>query len=318
MKALVFDKGLRVEDVPMPVPKPAEALVRIVTAGICNTDIEIQKGYMNYTGILGHEFVGIVEKAKNRYLVGKRVVGEINCVCGQCRYCSMEMPNHCMNRTVLGIHNHAGVFAAYVAIPEENLHIVPDTVTNEVAAFTEPLAAAFRIPEQVSIADDNRIIVLGDGKLGQLVAQALWCYSKNIICVGKHSWKLQLLETLGIPTSSCAETIPGQADIVVDATGSPDGLLQAIALVRPEGTVILKTTCNSSLSLESQFAVVNEVRIVGSRCGPFRPALEALALGTVETRPMITAAYPLEAAVHAMARAEEPGAMKVLLHVSDP
>ena len=315
MKALVFDKELSIEEVPTPVPEPGEALVRITTAGICNTDVEIRKGYMSYAGILGHEFVGVVEKAQNSYLIGKRVVGEINCVCGQCRYCKMEMPNHCMNRTVLGIYKHPGVFAEYATIPEENLHLVPNAIRDDVASFTEPLAAAFRIHDQLSVTDDDRIIVLGDGKLGQLVAQALWLYSKNILCVGKHSWKLELLSTLGIPTVPITSEIEGQADIVVDATGSPDGLLRAISLVRPEGTVVLKTTCAAPLSLESQTAVVNEVQIVGSRCGPFRPALEALALGTVEVRPMITESYPLADAVYAMTRAEDPGVMKVLLHI---
>jgi len=315
MKALVFDKELRVEDVPMPVPAPGEARVRILTAGICNTDIEIRKGYMSYAGILGHEFVGLVEEAQNSYLVGKRVVGEINCVCGQCLYCKMEMPNHCINRTVLGIYKHPGVFAEYVTIPERNLHIVPNAIRDDVACFTEPLAAAFRITEQIPITNNDRIIVLGDGKLGQLVSQVLWLYSKNILCVGKHSWKLQMLAALGIPTALITSEIDGQADIVVDATGSPNGLARAISLVRPEGTVLLKTTCAYPLSLESQTAVVNEVRIVGSRCGPFRPALEALAMGTVETRPMITESYPLADAAYAMTRAEDPGVMKVVLHI---
>lgn len=315
MKALVFDKELRVEDVPMPVPAPGEAVVRIITAGICNTDIEIRKGYMSYAGILGHEFVGIVEKAQNDYLVGKRVVGEINCVCGQCRYCKMEMPNHCINRTVLGISKHPGVFAEYATIPEANLHIVPDAIQDDVASFAEPLAAAFRVSEQISINAEDRIIVLGDGKLGQLISQALWLYSRNIVCVGKYTWKLQMLATQGIPTAVGTSEIEGQADIVVDATGSPDGLVRAISLVRPEGTVVLKTTCTEPLALESAVAVVNEVRIIGSRCGPFRAALEALAMGTVEIRPMITESYPLTDAIYAMGRAEAQGVMKVLLHI---
>ena len=315
MKALIFDTDLRIEEVPMPVPGPGEALVRVLTAGICNTDIEIRRGYMAYSGILGHEFVGMVEKAQNSYLTGKRVVGEINCVCGQCRYCKMEMPNHCLNRSVLGIYNRPGAFAEYVTLPEENLHIVPSAIRDDVAVFTEPLAAAFRITEQIPISSNDRILILGDGKLGQLVAQTLWLYSKNIVCVGKHAWKLDMLSSRGIGTIMRDAPLEEQADIVVDATGSPDGLQQALLLVRPEGTVILKTTCVEPLHADSKIAVVNEVRILGSRCGPFRPALEALALGTVETRPMITESYPLDDAPYAMTRAEDPGVMKVLLHI---
>jgi len=315
MKALIFDTDLRVENVPMPVPAPGEALVRVLTAGICNTDIEIRRGYMTYSGILGHEFVGVVEKAQNSYLTGKRVVGEINCVCGQCRYCKMEMPNHCLSRSVLGIYNRPGAFAEYVTLPEENLHIVPSAIRDDVAVFTEPLAAAFRITEQIPISSTDRILILGDGKLGQLVAQTLWLYSKNIVCVGKHAWKLDMLSSRGIGTAMRDTPLEEQADIVVDATGSPDGLQQALLLVRPEGTVMLKTTCVEPLHADSRIAVVNEVRILGSRCGPFRPALEALALGTVETRPMITESYPLDDAPYAMTRAEDSGVMKVLLHI---
>lgn len=315
MKALVFDKELHLVEVPIPIIKPGEALVRVLMAGVCNTDIEICRGYMNYSGILGHEFVGVVEQAQNNYLIGKRVVGEINCVCHQCRFCDMEIPHHCISRTVVGIYNRPGVFAEYVSLPEENLHIVPDTVPNNVAVFTEPLAAAFRITEQIDITPEDRIIVLGDGKLGQLVSQTLRLYSRHIFCVGRHTAKMKMLSLFDIPTVPAGSDVEGNADIVVDATGKPEGLHQALSLVRPEGTIVLKTTCADPLALESSLAVVNEVRILGSRCGPFRPAIEALAMGTVEPRPMITAAFPLVDAVHAMNCAQEPGAMKVLLHI---
>ncbi len=315
MKALVFDSGLQVTDVPAPEPGPGEALIRVLSAGICRTDIEIKRGYMKYQGILGHEFVGIVERAQNSYLIGKRVVGEINCVCGQCVYCKMEMPRHCMNRTVLGIQNRPGAFAEYVTLPEKNLHLVPNTIRDDVAVFTEPLAAAFRILEQLSLLADDRIIVLGDGKLGQLAAQTLWLYSKNLICVGRHPWKLELLSVLGIQTALPTDKVKGGADIVVEATGTPTGLNKALALVRPEGAVILKTTCAEGFQMDAVGAVVNEVRILGSRCGPFRPALEALAMGTIETRPMVSEVYALEDAVQAMARAEDPDVMKIVLHM---
>lgn len=315
MKALVFDSGLEVADMPRPVPEPGEVLIRVLSAGICRTDLEIKRGYMNYRGILGHEFVGIVEKARNNYLLGKRVVGEINCVCGQCLYCKMEMPRHCVNRTVLGIQNRPGAFAEYVTLPEDNVHLVPNAIRDDVAVFAEPLAAAFRVVEQVPLTADDRIIVLGDGKLGQLIAQTMWLYSKNTLCVGNHAWKLGLLSTLGIATVLSTEEVEGKADIVVEATGTTSGLNRALSLVRPEGTVILKTTCTDGFHIDAVGAVVNEVRILGSRCGPFRPALEALAMGTVETRPMISESYPLEDGVRAMVRAEDPDVMKIVLHM---
>ena len=317
MKALVYDTALHIDEIPMPTPAPGEALIRVLAAGICNTDIEIRRGYMAYTGVLGHEFVGIVEKTPTDYLLGKRVVGEINCICGCCRYCLMEMPNHCLNRTVLGIAGRPGAFAEYITLPEKNLHIVPTALRDDVAVFAEPLAAAFRITEQIAIGADDHIIILGDGKLGQLIAQTIWLYSKNILCIGKHLWKCDMLTSRGIAATLHTEEITGDADIVIDATGSPESLQQALTLVRPEGTVVLKTTCAGRTYLASQDAVVKEVRLIGSRCGPFRPALEALALGTVETRPMISETYPLDDGPYAMNRAEDPGVMKVVLHISD-
>jgi len=215
-----------------------------------------------------------------------------------------------------GFWNEAKAFAEYLTLPEDNLHVVPNAIRDDVAVFTEPLAAAFRITEQTPITGDDQIVVLGDGKLGQLVAQTLWLHSKNLVCVGKHRWKLDLLSSHGIPTLLANEPLYEQADIVVDATGAPGGFERALGLVRSEGTIILKTTCAAPLSMDSKIAVVNEVRIIGSRCGPFRPALEALALGTVETRPMISESYPLEDAAYAMTRAEDPGVMKVLIHIS--
>jgi len=315
MKALVFDEKLRIEDVPMPVPGPGEALIKVLAAGICNTDIEIKRGYMGFLGVLGHEFVGVVEHASNAFLLGKRVVGEINCVCHVCDWCRMEMPHHCSNRTVLGISGRAGAFAEYVALPEENLHLVPGNVRDDVAVFTEPLAAAFRIPEQILVEPDDRVIVLGDGKLGQLAAQVLHLTARNLICAGRHAWKLELLSRLGIATTLDSDPLEPGADVVVEATGRTEGLARALELVRPEGTIVLKTTVSGATPVQFALPVINEIRILGSRCGPFRPALEALALGTVEVRPMISESYDLTEAVQAMARAEDPGVMKVLLRM---
>ena len=317
MKALQFDNGIRLLDVPRPVPPPGEALVRVRMAGICNTDIELSRGYMGFRGIPGHEFVGTVEECGNEQLRGKRVVGEINCVCGTCSFCKRNMPHHCSNRTVLGILNRPGAFAEFLVLPEQNLHVVPDTLPDEVAVFTEPVAAAFRIHEQITTLPEDRVIVLGDGKLGQAIAQVMFLKTKDLLCVGKHPGKLALLKNLGIPTATAIDTIDPGADIVVEATGSADGLRRALALVRPEGTIILKTTIAHELSLDFALPVINEVRIVGSRCGPFPPALESLALGMVEVRPMIHATYPLSEAPTAIEHAQRPGVLKVLIQVGD-
>lgn len=315
MRAVVYDGGIRLADIPEPRPAEGEALVRVLTAGICRTDLEILKGYMGFKGVPGHEFVGIVEECSNPHLQGKRVVGEINCVCHRCRYCQLEMPQHCMNRTVLGIAGRNGAFAEYLALPEENLHLVPSSIRDDVAAFTEPVAAAFRITEQVAIGLDDRVIVLGDGKLGQLCAQVLWLHTKHLVCVGKHPWKLDLLKDLHINIARHDDPLEPGADVVVDATGSPDGLRRALELVRPEGTVVLKTTVADPTPVDLSQPVVNEVKIIGSRCGPFRPALGALAMGNVEVRPMITETHVLPHALHALERAAAGAVMKVLLHI---
>jgi len=316
MRALVLSNGsVRVTEVPDPQPGPGEALVKVLTAGICNTDLELARGYMNFSGVLGHEFVGVVQQASNGHLLGKRVVGEINCVCHQCQYCQMEMPHHCLNRSVLGILNRDGAFAEFLTLPEENLHLAPASVRDDVAVFAEPLAAAFRITEQIIINDGDRVVVLGDGKLGQLIAQVLWLHTKNLICIGKHPWKLALLRGLGIKTALADEPVARGADVVVEATGSHLGFARALELVRPEGKVILKTTVAHPTALELSSPVVNEVSILGSRCGPFRPALEALSLGNVGVQPLISESFSLSDADKAMARASDPDVMKILIHM---
>jgi len=315
MRAVVFDGEVKVTEIPMPRPADGEALLRVLTAGVCKTDLELTKGYMSFQGVPGHEFVGMVEQCSNPHLQGKRVVGEINCVCHRCRFCRLEMPHHCLNRTVLGVQNRQGAFAEFVTLPEENLHLVPNSIRDDVAVFTEPLAAAFRIPEQVTVNADDSVVVLGDGKLGQLCAQVLWLYSKRLVCVGKHPWKLDLLNNLHINTARRDDPIERGADIVVEATGSYEGLMRALELARPEGTIILKTTSAHPTALELSAPVINEIKIIGSRCGPFRPALEALAMGNVEVRPMISETYELRDATVALQRAASPEVMKVLLHI---
>jgi len=314
MLAVVFDGKPRLVDLPMPEPGPGEALIRTIVTGICNTDLEILKGYMGFLGVIGHEFVGVVERAANPHLVGKRVVGEINCVCRRCRYCQSELSHHCPNRTVLGIQNRNGTLAEYFVLPEENLYMVAEGMPDDVAVFTEPAAAAFRIDEQIDITQNDRVIVLGDGKLAQLVAQVVALRTKKVLCIGKHRWKLDMLRKLLIPVATTTDPVESGADIVVEATGSPEGITRALELVRPEGTIVLKTTVAHASPMNFSVPVINEISIIGSRCGPFRPALEALMLGTVEVRSLITERYPLAEAVHALERAVAPDVMKVLVH----
>lgn len=316
MKAIRFDGDLSVVDVPVPKPAEGEALIRVSMAGICNTDLEITKGYMGFNGILGHEFVGVVEQAPDPEYVGKRVVGEINCVCGTCDYCVGGMPTHCPNRTVLGIDGRDGAFAEYTTLPVENLHIVPDGVKDEVAVFTEPTAAAYRILDQIDLGEEERVVVLGDGKLGQLCAQVLWQRAQNVVCVGRHPEKLSILRDLNIDTALDTDDIEPGADVVVEATGSAAGFARALELVRPMGAIVLKTTVADPVPAPLAVSVINEVVIVGSRCGPFPPAVEALSMGTVSVEPMISARLPLARGLEAFERARDNGVLKVLISLT--
>ncbi len=314
MKAIVFDGRPHLEETAIPEPPAGEALIRVTRAGICSTDREILRGYMGFEGIPGHEFAGVVETHPDAAWTGKRVVGEINCVCHACRACEEGRPHHCEHRSVLGIQERNGAFAEYLTLPTENLHALPDALDDDIAVFTEPTAAAFRILEQIDVAKNDRICVLGDGKLGQLIAQVLAPRAGELIAVGRQSWKRDLLAARGIHALNSDEAISPGFDIVVEATGSPQGFQRALSLVRPEGTVVLKTTIAEDLQINLSLpVVVNEVRIIGSRCGPFPPAIEALASGAVDPRPMITARYPLAQGVQALQRAQEKDMMKVLI-----
>jgi threonine dehydrogenase-like Zn-dependent dehydrogenase len=305
--------GVRL-DYPEPLPGAGEVLVRVLRAGICETDLQLIRGYKGFSGVLGHEFVGVALEGRFK---DQRVAGEINCSCWTCPTCRAGRPNHCPTRTVLGILNHDGAFADLVAVPERNLHLVPDAVDDDTAVFTEPLAAAFQIPAQVPIARSDRIVVLGDGRLGNLCAQVLARVSDQVTAVGKHAPKLALLERLGIATRLLegADTLP-PADIVIECTGSPSGLTTALGLVRPRGTIVLKTTVAGEQTLALAPVVVDEVTIVGSRCGPFDRALEALAAREVDVRPLIADRFDLADGIEALARAGQPGVLKVLLDVS--
>lgn len=314
MRALVFDgKDLKfTEDQPRPEPKSGEALVRVTRAGVCATDLEIMKGYMGFSGVPGHEFTGVVEECGDGDLVGRRVVGEINVSCGICATCMKGLGRHCPLRTVLGILGRDGVFADYVALPVINLHLVPDSVTDDEAVFAEPLAAAFEIIEQVRPRPQNRACVLGDGRLGLLCAQVL-ALSCEVTAVGRHPEKLSVLEKRGIKTATSGDGLEDSFDIVVEATGSAGGFSSALDLVTPRGTVVLKTTVAERAGLDLNRVVIDEITVVGSRCGPFEPALRALRDGTVDVKPLITDTFPLEKGVEAVARAAEPGMVKVLL-----
>lgn len=316
MRALeLTSQGVRFrEDYPEPAERPGEVRVRVTRAGICETDLQLIKGYMGFQGVLGHEFVGIAEAGP---WMGRRVVGEINCSCHACETCRAGLPNHCPQRTVLGIWGRDGAFADYVMLPQRNLHLVPDAVSDDEAVFVEPLAAAFQIPAQVVLTPRQRVIVLGDGRLGQLCARVLALHTDRLLVIGKHPAKLALLRDCGIEAVLRDEVVPDRsADVVVDATGSAHGLHDAVRWLRPRGTLILKTTVAGQTPLSLAPVVIDELYVLGSRCGPFPPAMAALADGSIDVRPLIQARYPLEQALAALECASTQPVLKVLLDVA--
>lgn len=319
MRALRLEHGelrldVRASD---PVAPPGESLIRVTRAGICETDLQLVRGYMGYRGVLGHEFVGVAETGP---YVGKRVVGEINCGCGTCDWCEAGQQRHCPHRTVLGILGRDGAFADLVTLPHENLHLVPDSVPDEVAVFVEPLAAAYRIIEQLPIGAGVNVIVLGDGRLGHLCAQVLSQTAARVLAIGKHDEKLALLREKGLETAQLsdvaaeldADRFP-RADVVVEATGSPSGLPLALRLVRPRGTIVLKTTVAGDQTLALAPIVIDEVNLLGSRCGPFEPAIRALAEERIDVRPLISYVRRFDEAIDAFHQAAQPGVLKVQL-----
>ena len=315
MKACVFDgRAARVVlDHPEPEVRAGEVRVRVRLAGVCRTDLEIVKGYMNFRGVLGHEFVGVAEGGRH---AGRRVVGDINCPCGTCDLCREGLPTHCRRRTVLGIQGRDGVFAEFLALPEANLHPVPDAVADEEAVFAEPLAAAVQIGRQVEFRPGEEVVVLGDGRLGQLVAQVLRAWGVRPTVVGRSPAKLAILAGLGIAAVAEGEARPsGEARVVVECTGSPDGLAMALRFVRPRGIIVLKSTVADTAGLNLAPIVVNEVTVVGSRCGPMGAALEMLARREVQVAPLVTAVYTLDEAPEALRAADRPDAIKVLIRV---
>lgn len=317
MNALWLENnGISVREVPRPQTTNTvanEVLIKIRRAGICSTDLELVRGYYPYTGILGHEFVGDVVEAGDAAWLGARVVGEINAVCNQCEQCLNGRPTHCENRTVLGIVNRDGVFADYTTLPLSNLHRVPASVPDEMAVFTEPLAAALEIQQQVQVRPTDRVLLVGAGRLGQLIAQTLALTGCDLRAVARHKRQQDLLTARGIRIISEEEIQPWRWDIVVEATGSPSGFELARKAIRPRGTLVMKSTYKGGLNVNFSSIVVDEVNIVGSRCGPFEPALRLMESGQVDPTVLIDSEFSLGEALKAFEHAAESGVLKVLV-----
>ena len=316
MKALYLQDSLRFEPHwPEPTPGADEALVRVRLAGICATDLELVKGYMGFIGIPGHEFVGDVVKG-SRMWQGKRVVAEINCICGKCDLCQRGLSNHCRRRTVIGIDGRAGAFAEFIAVPERNLHEVPQNITDEQAVFVEPLAAAFQVLRQCPIEKRMRVAVIGSGRLGLLVVQVLQTSGCELEIFGRNELTLRFCERRGIRATPISEIDGGaDRDIVVECSGSPAGFDLAIRLLRPRGTLVLKSTYAQKAQLDLAPVVINELIVQGSRCGPFPDALAALAEGRIDVESMISRQLPLERGLEAFELAVDPRHIKILLKI---
>jgi alcohol dehydrogenase len=312
----IQDGHVAVREARQPSRPEGFALLRLLVGGICNTDLELQRGYYGFIGVPGHEFVAEVVEADTRELLGKRVVGEINLACAHCAWCRKGLGRHCPQRTVLGIVNQPGAFAEFFVLPERNLHVLPDSIPLDRAVFTEPLAAACEILDQVRIPPGETIAVLGDGKLGLLIAQTLNAHGYPVRQFGRHWQKLRIAAAAGVMTELNDGKLPvAEFEWVVDATGSADGLRAAASMARPRGTVILKSTLHGLVSVDTAPVVVNELTLIGSRCGRFEEALPLLEHELIRVEEMITDRFALADAPKAFARAAERGAMKVLLEV---
>jgi threonine dehydrogenase-like Zn-dependent dehydrogenase len=320
MKALIFDGTLNLSfNEQLPLPAPGEALIRVLMAGICNTDIEITKGYKGFVGIIGHEFVGIVEEINdnNQSLLGKRVVGDINCSCesDDCVYCRQGLGRHCPNRTTLGIKGRNGCFAEYITLPIANLYEVPESIPNKLAVLTEPLAAAFEILEQIDITPDKEILIVGDGKLGLLINHALSTTNAHITHVGKHADKLKLIDRI-CKIILLDEMPQKQYDIVIEATGSTSGFQFSLNHTKPKGILVLKSTITDDQQINLTPIVVNEISVIGSRCGLFQPAIEYLRTG-IDLSPIIQSIYPIENGIEAFEKANQKGSLKILIEINN-
>jgi len=301
----------------MPLPSKGEALVRVSYAGVCATDREIMKGYMGFRGVPGHEFSGVVERADDKSLMGKRVTGTINIGCMSCPYCASGLPNHCPDRAVLGILNKDGAFAEYLTLPLENIRVLPHGISFQEGVFVEPLAAAFEITRQVRVSRAMKVAVLGDGKLGLLAALVLQRTRCGLTLIGRHPERLSAFKGHGMDVSQGMEGLTRDFDLTVECTGSEAGLAGAISLTRPRGIVVLKSTVAKRHGEILNQVVIDEITLIGSRCGPFEPAIEAIADGSIDVRPFISAVYPLEEGRRAMEEAAKSTALKVLLRVDN-
>jgi threonine dehydrogenase-like Zn-dependent dehydrogenase len=320
MKALRFlENQLKLAEIAKPSDE-SEAVVRVLKSGICNTDVEIARGYQNFQGTIGHEFVGVVEEARGaKHLIGKRVVGEINAGCGVCELCRMGDARHCPARTVLGIVGRDGAHAEFLQLPAVNLLEVPGEISDAEAVFVEPLAAAFGITEQVEILPETRVAVIGDGKLGNLCAQSIVLKSSNVYLIGKHKEKLILVEARNIEGVLLEDALKlkRQFDVVVEASGSESGFNLALDLLKPRGKLVLKSTFHGAANWQAWRVVVDEITIVGSRCGRFAPALELLRDKKIDVESLISEEFPLAEGVRAMNRAEQKGVLKVMLSMTN-
>ena len=316
MKAIQWNgQGLSLNNIPIPEPGSGEALIKVRCAGVCNTDLEITKGYFNFQGTLGHEFVGLVEECKDApEYVGQRVVCDINCACGSCSVCEAQDPHHCPKRSTIGIFNKDGAFSEYLVAPVKNLMVVRDELTDECAVFTEPLAAALEIPEQLDLDVRDEVCVLGDGKLGLLIAMSLGSLGFKVLLVGRHPERFEKIPNMmGVRFS---KELPQELfKTVVEATGNPKGFEAAISLTQPRGQIVLKSTYHQAFSFNPVMIVVNEIRIQGSRCGPYDKALALLEKGAIDPSSLISETYSLEQGLRAIDKASEPGILKVLLQI---
>lgn len=315
MRALHFDGTLSLRNLPEPRPASGEALIHVRFAGICGTDLEILKGYSGFRGIPGHEFVGEVVECGEKAWVGKRVVGEINVTCGECDFCRRGLERHCRRRTVMGIVDRDGAFAEFLVLPVRNLHEVPENVTEQAAVFVEPLAAAAEILEQKPIEPGTPVAVLGDGRLGLLVAQVLHQARARVTVIGRHAWKLDLARSWGISARSLDEGALPQASfpVVVEATGSPRGLAEALRLAEPRGTVVMKSTFHDAARFDTAKLVVDEIALLGSRCGNFAAALDLLRGEKVRVQELVSKTFPLDAGLEAFEYLDQNSCLKVLL-----
>lgn len=312
MRALVFDGQLHLETQhPAPVPSDNETLLKVRRAGICNTDLELVAGMYNFSGVLGHEFVADVVQGADE-LIGKRVVGEISVICGECDFCQRGIPSQCRNRQTVGIRRYPGAFADYLPLPPRNLHLVPDSVSDDEAVFVEPLAAALQVTEAIHVSPRDRVIVLGVGKLGMLIAQVLKLTGADVVGVVRREKQARLLEGWGIAAVERRDLPDQRAQVVVDVTGQASGFADSLELVASRGTIVLKSTYNGLPQADLTQVAVREIRVVGSRCGPFDAALRLLKNGLVDVTSLIEGRYSIDDAMQAMEQASQPGALKIL------